>query len=129
LKIYAIIETGGKQYRVAPGQTIEVERLDVPEGNAVELGRVVLMADDDKVTVGKPAIDGVKVLATSAGEGRGKKITVFKYKRKTRYQKKTGHRQPYTRLTIDRIAGPETGESKPVRKTRQRKKEVTEDGP
>jgi large subunit ribosomal protein L21 len=87
------------------------------------------MADGDKVTVGTPAIDGAKVLATSAGEGRGKKITVFKYKRKTRSQKKTGHRQTYTKLTIDRIAGPEASESKPVRKSRPRKKEVTEDGP
>jgi large subunit ribosomal protein L21 len=114
---------------VAPGQTIRVERMDVPEGKTVELDRVLLVADGDKVTVGKPAIDGAKVLATSAGEGRGKKITVFKYKRKTRYQKKTGHRQAYTTLTIDRIAGPGASEGKPARKARPRKKkEVTEDG-
>jgi large subunit ribosomal protein L21 len=106
-----------------------VECLNVPDGKSVELDRVLLVADGDKVTVGKPAIDGVKVLATSAGEGRGKKITVFKYKRKTRSRKKTGHRQAYTTLTIDRIAEPGTGESKPVRKARPRKKkEVTEDG-
>jgi large subunit ribosomal protein L21 len=115
---------------VAPGQTIRVERLDVPEGNTVELDRVLLVSDGDKVTVGTPAIDGVKVLATSAGEGRGKKVTVFKYKRKTRSQKKTGHRQAYTTLTIDRIFGPGTSESKPARKARPRKKkEVIEDGP
>jgi len=106
-KIYAIIETGGKQYKVSPGQTIDVERLDVVEGNTVELDRVLLIADDDKVTVGTPIVDGAKVIATSLGEGKGKKIIVLKYKPKVRYRKKTGHRQLYTRLTIDKIVGPE----------------------
>jgi len=107
-KIYAIIETGGKQYKVIPGQTIDVERLDVAEGNTVELDRVLLIADDDKVTVGTPIVDGAKVIATSQGEGKGKKIIVLKYKPKVRYRKKTGHRQLYTRLTIDRIVEPES---------------------
>ena len=89
---------------------------------------MLLIADNDKLIIGTPVIDGGKVLATSAGEGRGKKVTVFKYKRKTRYQKKTGHRQPYTMLTIDRIVSPEAGESKPAPRARRRKKEVTEDG-
>jgi len=106
-KIYAIIETGGKQYKVIPGQTIDVERLDVAEGNTVELDRVLLIADDDKVTVGTPIVDGAKVIATSQGEGKGKKIIVLKYKPKVRYRKKTGHRQLYTRLTIDKIVEPE----------------------
>ena len=107
-KIYAIIETGGKQYKVSPGQTIDVERLDIAEGNTVELDRVLLIADDDKVTVGTPIVDGAKVIATSQGEGKGKKIIVFKYKPKVRYRKKTGHRQLYTRLTIDKIVEPES---------------------
>ena len=106
LEIYAIIETGGKQYRVTPGQIIDVERLDVAENKTVELGRVLLIADDDKVTVGTPAVEGAKVVATSQGEGKGKKITVFKYKSKVRYRRKTGHRQPYTRLLIDKIVEP-----------------------
>jgi large subunit ribosomal protein L21 len=106
-KIYAIIETGGKQYKVIPGQTIDVERLDVAEGNTVELDRVLLISDNDKVTVGTPTVDGAKVIATSQGEGKGKKIIVFKYKPKVRYRKKTGHRQLYTRLTIDKIVEPE----------------------
>ena len=106
-EIYAIIETGGKQYKVSPGQTIDVERLDVAEGNTVELDRVLLIADDDKVTVGTPIVDGAKVIATSQGEGKGKKIIVLKYKPKVRYCKKTGHRQLYTRLTIDKIVEPE----------------------
>ncbi|HEX74622.1 MAG TPA: 50S ribosomal protein L21 [Dehalococcoidia bacterium] len=101
--MYAIIETGGKQYKVSPGQTIDVERLDIAEGNTIELGRVLLIADDDKLTIGTPIIDGAKVIATSQGEGKGKKIIVFKYKPKVRYRKKTGHRQLYTRLTIDKI--------------------------
>ncbi|MFC1892473.1 50S ribosomal protein L21 [Chloroflexota bacterium] len=126
--IYAIIETGGKQYKVSPGQTIDVERLDVAGGNTVDLERVLFIADGDKVTVGIPTISGAKVVATHQGEGRGKKIIVFKYKPKTRYRKKTGHRQSYTRLTIDQIVAPEAGDVEPVKKTRQRKKEVSQSG-
>ena len=126
-EIYAIIETGGKQYKVTPGQTIDVERLDVDEGNTVELEKVLLIADGDKVTVGTPTIDRAKVNATSQGEGKGKKIIVFKYKPKVRYRKKTGHRQLYTRLVIDKIVGPEAITSEP-KKVRRRKKEVIESG-
>lgn len=126
-KIYAIIETGGKQYRVDPGQTIDVERLDAAEGDTVELERVLLIADGDRVTVGTPVVDGAKVVATSKGAGRGDKVIVFKYKPKVRYRKKTGHRQHYTRLVIDKIVGPGVAEEKP-KKPRKRKKEVAEDG-
>jgi large subunit ribosomal protein L21 len=127
-KIYAIIETGGKQYRVIPGQTIDVERLDVAEGNTVELDRVLLIAQGDKVTVGNPTIGGAKVVATSQGEGRGKKIIVFKYKPKVRYRKKIGHRQAYTRLAIDKIVEPGATQAEPEKKVRRRKKEVTAGG-
>ncbi len=127
MEIYAIIETGGKQYKVAPGQTIDVERLDVDEGSTVELGKVLFIADGDKVTVGTPTIEGAKVVATSQGEGKGKKIIVLKYKPKVRYRKKTGHRQLYTRLAIDKIVGPEAVSAKP-KKVRRRKKEVIESG-
>lgn len=126
-KIYAIIETGGKQYKVAPGQVVDVERLDVDEGGTVELDKVLFIADGDKVTVGTPTIDGAKVIATSQGNGKGDKVIVFKYKPKVRYRKKTGHRQLYTRLTIDRIVGPEATPSTP-KKTRRQKKEVIESG-
>jgi len=128
LKIYAIIETGGKQYKVTPGEIIDVERLDVTEGNTVELDKVLLIAEGDKVTVGKPTVDGAKVIATSQGEGKGKKIIVFKYKPKVRYQKKTGHRQFHTRLVIDKIVTPETAQSEPTKKTHRRKKEVITSG-
>ncbi|MDD4876603.1 MAG: 50S ribosomal protein L21 [Dehalococcoidales bacterium] len=104
----AIIKTGGKQYNVTPGQTIKVERLDVAEGNTVELDEVLLIKNDDKVTVGTPTIDGAKVIATSQGDGKNKKIIVFKYKSKVRYHKKTGHRQLFTSLAIDKIIEPET---------------------
>ena len=126
-KIYAIIETGGKQYKVTPGQTIDVERLSVGEDNTVELDKVLLIADGDKVAVGTPTIDGAKVIATSWGEGKGKKIIVFKYKPKVRYRKKTGHRQLYTRLSVDKIVGPEAMSGEP-KKVHRRKKEVIENG-
>jgi large subunit ribosomal protein L21 len=127
-KIYAIIETGGKQYRVTPGQTIDVERLDVAEGDTVELDRVLFIAEGDRVTVGKPTIEGAKVIATSQGEGKDKKIIVFKYKSKVRYRRKMGHRQLYTRLTVDKIVEPGAIQGEPVKKVRQRKKEVIESG-
>ena len=98
------------------------------EGGAVELDRVLFIADGDKVTIGTPAIDGAKVIATQQSEGRGKKVVVFKYKSKMRYRKKTGHRQMYSRLTVDRIVGPGASEDEPVKKVRRRKKEVTQDG-
>ena len=128
LKIYAIIETGGKQYRVSPGETIDVERLDVAEGKTVNLERVLLIADGGRVTVGTPTVDGAKVVATSQGEGKGDKIIVLKYKPKVRYRKKTGHRQHYTRLVIDKIVEPGAAQAKPAKKARRRKKEVTKDG-
>jgi large subunit ribosomal protein L21 len=124
-EIYAIVETGGKQHKVAPGQIIDVERLDIAEGGTVELDRVLLIAKDDKVTVGTPIINGAKVVATSQGEGKGKKVIVFKYKPKVRYRKKTGHRQLYTRLVIDQIVGPDAVEGEPASKPRRRKKEVS----
>ena len=127
-KIYAIIETGGKQYRVNPGQTIDVERLDVAEGNTVELNRVLLIADGERVVVGTPTVDGARVVATAKGEGKGKKVIVFKYKPKVRYRKKTGHRQLYTRLVIDKIVEAGAAEAKPAKKARRGKKEVSEDG-
>lgn len=97
------------------------------EGNTVELDKVLLIANGDKVTVGTPTIDGAKVVATSKGEGKTKKIIVLKYKPKVRYHKKTGHRQLYTSLAIDEIIEPEAIEGEP-KKVRRRKKEVIESG-
>ena len=113
---------------MSPGETIDVERLDVAEGKTVNLDRVLLIADGKRVTVGAPTVDGAKVVATSQGEGKGDKIIVFKYKPKVRYRKKTGHRQRYTRLVIDKIVEPGAVQVKPTKKARRRKKEVTESG-
>jgi len=107
-----------------------VERLAVAEGDTVDLDRVLLIAEGDKVTVGTPTIDGAKVVATSQGDGKGKKIIVLKYKPKVRYRRKTGHRQLYTRLVIDKIVEPgaKSGEPTKTKKVRRRKKEVTASG-
>ena len=105
-----------------------MERLDIVEGNTVELDRILLIADGDKVTAGKPTVEGAKVIATSQGESKDKKIIVFKYKPKVRYRRKTGHRQFHTRLVIDKIVEPKAKKEKPARKARRTKKEVTESG-
>jgi large subunit ribosomal protein L21 len=129
VEIYAVVETGGKQYKVSPGQTIEVERLEVAEGKTVNLERVLLIGDGKKVTVGTPTVDGARVVATSKGEGKGDKVIVFKYKPKVRYRKKTGHRQLYTRLVIDEIVEPGAAKAAPKKATKKAaKKEVTKDG-
>ncbi|MBI4288545.1 MAG: 50S ribosomal protein L21 [Chloroflexi bacterium] len=101
--MYALIETGGKQYKVSPGQIIQVDKLSVAEGSEVELDKVLLVADNDKITTGRPYVEGARVLATAAGDGLGKKVIVFKFKAKTRYRKKRGHRQPFTKLAIKDI--------------------------
>lgn len=102
-RIYAIVETGGKQYKVSPGETIDVERLGVEEGSTVELDRVLLVAEGDKVNVGTPLVEGAKVIVEVIGEEKGEKLIVFKFKPKVRYRRKTGHRQVYTRLAIKEI--------------------------
>jgi large subunit ribosomal protein L21 len=101
--IFAVVQTGGKQYRVTPGAVIEVETLPVQAGGTVELDRVLLLSEGDKVTVGTPTVAGAKVVATVQAHDRGEKIIVFKYKAKTRHRVKTGHRQNLTRLAINEI--------------------------
>ena len=101
--IYAIVSTGGKQSIVSPGQTVDVEQIPGEEGSAVELDQVLLVADEDRILVGQPAVQGAKVKATIVRQARKPKVIVFKYKNKTRYMRKRGHRQPCTRLTIDQI--------------------------
>ena len=102
-KIYAIIEAGGKQYKVAPNQTVEVERLDVAEGDTVELDKVLFIGDGQDALVGSPVIRGARVRATALGEAKGEKVIVFRYKPKVRYRSKRGHRQTYTRLRVNEI--------------------------
>lgn len=101
--MYAVIRTGGKQYRVEEGRAIKIERLPGEAGDTVELDDVLLMAEGDDVTVGAPTIEGARVVGTIAEQGRSKKILVFHYKNKTRQRKKNGHRQQFTRLVVSDI--------------------------
>jgi len=100
--MYAVIETGGKQYRVAPGESVEVETLAGDIGSAVEFGRVVALVDGDSVKGGEHVGSAV-VKGTIASHGRGEKTLVFKFKRKKQYKRTIGHRQNFTRVTIDEI--------------------------
>lgn len=101
--MYAIIETGGKQYRVAEGDVISVEKLALNEGENVEFDRVLTVVNDGEVVFGKPVIDGAKVQAKVLAQGKEKKIFVFKYKAKSNYRRRSGHRQPYTKVMIEKI--------------------------
>ncbi len=103
--MYAIIETGGKQYKVAEGDTLFVEKLDVTEGENVTLDRVLGVAKEDGFVFGTPVIEGATVEAKVEKHSKNKKIIVFKYKPKKAYRKKQGHRQPYTKLLIEKING------------------------
>lgn len=100
---YAILKTGGKQYRVRPGDVIDVDKLQVEPGSSIELGDVLAVSKDDGVVFGSPVVENATVLANVQDQIRDDKITVFKYKRKVRYRIKRGHRQPYTRLAITGI--------------------------
>ena len=100
--MYAIIATGGKQYKVSEGDVIRVEKLDVEAGSAYTFDQV-LMVGGDEVKVGEPLVAGATVEASVLEDGKEKKIIVYKYKRKTGYHKKQGHRQPYTKVKIEKI--------------------------
>lgn len=102
--MYAVIESGGKQYRVEEGATLQVEELDAEPGTAVTLDRVLLIADGKNVMVGAPVVKGASVQATVVRHGRGKKVIVFKYKSKAHQRRKRGHRQNFTALRIDKIS-------------------------
>jgi len=101
--MYAIIKTGGKQYRVEEGQMIKIEKLSAEEGDNVEFDQVLALSDDDGFKAGSPLLDGASVKGKVIEQGKHKKIIVFKYKPKIRYRKKTGHRQPYTKVMIEEI--------------------------
>ena len=102
--MYAIIDTCGKQYKVAEGDLVFVEKLDAKEGDKVTFDQVLLISDDGKVKVGTPTIKNAKVEATVVKQGKAKKIVVFKYKAKKNERKKQGHRQPYTQVKIEKIS-------------------------
>ena len=101
--MHAIIETGGKQYKVSEGDTLFIEKLPVEAGNAVTFDKVLAVIDGDKATFGAPAVAGASVEATVVKNGKGKKIRIFKYTPKKGYRKRQGHRQPYTKVQIGAI--------------------------
>lgn len=101
--MHAIIVTGGKQYKVAQGDVLYVEKLPVEAGDTVKFDEVLAVIDDDKATFGTPVVEGASVEAKVAKNGKGKKIIVFKYKPKKNYKRKQGHRQPYTKIEITKV--------------------------
>ena len=122
---YAVIKTGGKQYRVSVGDTLQVEKLQVESGEVI-FDQVLLMVDEDKIELGTPVLEQIKVYATVASIVKGKKIEVFKYKSKSRYRNHTGHRQKYSQITITSIGSPvqatlptQTDEKPPAKKSKK----------
>jgi large subunit ribosomal protein L21 len=101
--MYAVVKTGGKQYRVTPGDSIEVEKLPFEVGEQVELEEVLLVANGKGATIGRPLVDGAKVKATVTRQAKGRKVIIFKYRPSKRYRRRKGHRQQFTRLRIDEI--------------------------
>ena len=103
--MYAVIKTGGKQYRVAPGEKIKIEQIPADVGAQIVLDQVLMVSDGDAVKLGNPLVAGAKVSATVLGHGRGEKVKIFKMRRRKHYQKHGGHRQHYTELEISAVNG------------------------
>ena len=101
--MYAIVKTGGKQYKVAQGDVLFVEKLEANEGDVVTLDQVLAVAGENGLTVGSPVVEGATVTAKVVAQGKAKKVIVYKYKAKKDYRRKQGHRQPYTKLVIESI--------------------------
>jgi large subunit ribosomal protein L21 len=102
--MYAVIKTGGKQYRVSSGEKIKVEQLAADVGSQVTLDKVLMVADGDKISIGQPLVQGAKVQATVVAHGRGDKVRIFKLRRRKHYKKQQGHRQNYTEIQINEIS-------------------------
>jgi large subunit ribosomal protein L21 len=101
--MYAVIKTGGKQYRVAPGEKLKIEQIPADIGSEIVLDQILMVADGEAVTVGTPLVSGATVKATVVSHGRGDKVQIFKMRRRKHYQKHQGHRQNYTEIRIDGI--------------------------
>lgn len=101
--MYAVLATGGKQYRVQEGDVIYVEKLNADVDSTVELNEVLAVGTEEGIKLGTPVVEGAKVVAKVAAQGKAKKVIVFKYKSKKDYRRKNGHRQPYTKLVIEKI--------------------------
>jgi large subunit ribosomal protein L21 len=103
--MYAVIRSGGKQVRVAPGQRVRLEKLEGSVGEQVELDQVLLVGGEGDARIGRPLVDGAKAVGTITQQGLGEKITIFKIKRRKNYRRKAGHRQAFTEVLVDRIEG------------------------
>ena len=103
--MYAIIQTGGKQYKVTEGSVLKVEKLNAHPGDRLTLDQVLMISDGDNVKVGNPVVPNAQVTAVVLEQGKEKKIVVFKYKRRKNYRRKQGHRQPYTKIKVEKIEG------------------------
>ena len=103
--MFAVIRSGGKQARVAPGDSIRIEKLEGAVGDKIELSEVLMVGDDGEPRVGTPLVEGAKVVGTITAQARGPKITVFKMKRRKGYRRKQGHRQAYTEVCVEKIEG------------------------
>jgi large subunit ribosomal protein L21 len=103
--MYAVVKTGGKQYKVAPGEKLKVEQIPADVGAEVILDQVLLVSEGEAVRLGQPTVAGATVKATVVAQGRGEKIRIFKMRRRKHYQKHQGHRQNYTELQIESIVG------------------------
>ena len=101
----AVVRTGGKQLRVAPGESVRVEKLAGAIGDTVELDEVLLLGGEGDARIGTPLVEGAKVVGTITDQARGPKLTIFKMKRRKGYRRKAGHRQPYTEIRVDRVEG------------------------
>ena len=101
--MYAVIQTGGKQYRVAPGDMVKIEKLEGEVGDSIAFDKVMMTSDGENVNLGKPYLEGTKVFGSIARQGKEKKIIVFKYKKRKGFRKKQGHRQSFTLIKIDNI--------------------------
>jgi len=101
--VYAVVKSGARQYRAGIGDTIRVEKLSVDPGEQIEMDEVLLVVDDEDITIGQPSVEGARVLATVVAQEKGPKITIFKYRPSKRYRRRAGHRQQYTRLRVDDI--------------------------
>ena len=102
--MYAVIEAGGKQHRVVEGETLSIEKLEVPTGEKVQFDKVLMVADGDKISVGAPYVAGSKVVAEVVAHGRGEKVTIVKFRRRKHYRRQAGHRQWYTQVRITSIS-------------------------
>ena len=102
--MYAVIKTGGKQYRVAPGEKIKIEQIPADVGSQITLDQVLMVGEGESVRVGNPLVAGATVIATVVSHGRGEKVRIFKLRRRKHYQRTQGHRQNYTEIRVDTIA-------------------------